>query len=90
MSAFFVAPEAKEDIFHIWLYLLREAGMETANRIEDEILGALASLAETRERAPPPRSDESERAFLHAASVHGAIEPVPHWRSSQRCMANAT
>lgn len=46
MSAFVVAPEAEEDIFHIWLYLLREAGMETANRIEQEILGALASLAE--------------------------------------------
>jgi plasmid stabilization system protein ParE len=47
MSALVVAPEAEEDIFHIWLYLLREAGMETANRIEGEILGALASLAET-------------------------------------------
>jgi plasmid stabilization system protein ParE len=39
MSAFIVAPEAEEDIFHIWLYLLREAGLETANRIEDEIPG---------------------------------------------------
>lgn len=47
MSAFIVAPEAEEDIFHIWLYLLREAGMETANRVESEILGAFASLAET-------------------------------------------
>jgi hypothetical protein len=35
MSAFIVAPEAEEDIFHSWRYLLREAGMETANRIEE-------------------------------------------------------
>jgi plasmid stabilization system protein ParE len=47
MSVFIVAPEAEEDIFHLWLYLLREAGIETANRVEDEILGAFASLAET-------------------------------------------
>jgi len=47
MSAFVVAPEAEEDIFHIWLYLLRRSGVETANRVEDEILGALANLAET-------------------------------------------
>jgi plasmid stabilization system protein ParE len=46
MISFIVAPEAEEDIFHIWLYLLREAGMETANRIEREILGAFAGLAE--------------------------------------------
>lgn len=46
MSAFIVAPEAEEDIFHIWLYLLREAGMETANRIEREILGAFVGLAD--------------------------------------------
>src|ERR1035438_8385238 len=47
MSVFIVAPEAEEDIFHLWLYLLREAGIETANRVEVEILGAFASLAET-------------------------------------------
>jgi toxin ParE1/3/4 len=47
MNAFVVAPEAEEDIFHNWLYLLREAGMEAANRIEREILAALSSLAET-------------------------------------------
>ena len=38
MSAFIVSPEAEEDIFQIWLYLLRAAGLETANRLEAEIL----------------------------------------------------
>jgi plasmid stabilization system protein ParE len=47
MSAFIVAPEAEQDIFHIWLYLLREAGIETANRVEGELIRALVSLAET-------------------------------------------
>jgi plasmid stabilization system protein ParE len=35
MNAFIVAPEAEEDIFHIWLYLLREAGMEMARAVSN-------------------------------------------------------
>lgn len=47
MSAFTVAPAAEEDIFQIWRYLLWQAGLETANRIEGEILQAFADLAES-------------------------------------------
>ena len=47
MSAFIVSPEAEEDIFQIWLYLLREASLETANRIEADILEAFDGVAAT-------------------------------------------
>jgi toxin ParE1/3/4 len=44
MGSFIVAPEAEEDVYQIWCYLFREAGVETANRIESEILQAFADL----------------------------------------------
>jgi plasmid stabilization system protein ParE len=47
MGVFVVAPEAEGDIFRIWLHLLRESGLEVANRIESELLEALAGLTET-------------------------------------------
>src|ERR1039458_4422466 len=47
MSAFIVAPEAEEDIFHVWLHLLREAGMQTASRIEGESGGTAAPRRRT-------------------------------------------
>lgn len=45
MPAYIVASEAEEDIFHIWAYLLREAGSATADRVETELLEAFARLA---------------------------------------------
>lgn len=44
MANFVVAPEAEEDVFQIWLYLLWEAGRETADRIEGEITEAFSRL----------------------------------------------
>ena len=37
MSAFTVAPEAKDDLVRIWRYLLEQAGLATADRIHDEL-----------------------------------------------------
>ena len=47
MDTLVVSLEAEEDVFQIWLYLLGEANVVTANRIEAELLDAFASLAQT-------------------------------------------
>ena len=46
MSAFTVAPEAEDDLKRIWRYLLREAGLATANRIQAHLVEAFEGLAE--------------------------------------------
>jgi plasmid stabilization system protein ParE len=90
MSAFIVAPEAEEDIFHIWLYLLREAGLETANRIEREILEAVAGLADAPGKGHR-RRDLTRRnvLFYRLYQYMWSIALVRHWRSSRSSMANA-
>ena len=65
MNRFVVAPEAEQDVFKIWLYLLQGAGRETADRIENDILGAFASLAAVPGRGHR-RSDLTDRdVFFH-------------------------
>ena len=73
MCSFTVAPEAEDDVYQIWRYLLREAGMETANRIEGEILEAFADLAGTPAKGPAIRSDEAESPVLHPVPIHGGL-----------------
>ena len=46
MSQFTVAPEAEDDLRQIWRYLLAEAGLATADRIQNDLLAALEGLAE--------------------------------------------
>lgn len=45
MSGFIVAPEAEGDLRRIWRYLLGEAGLATANRIQGELLDSFEGLA---------------------------------------------
>jgi antitoxin ParD1/3/4 len=45
MNRFIVAPDADEDVFHIWRYLFIRAGAGTANRIESELYDLFAALA---------------------------------------------
>ena len=47
MIDFILAPDADEDVFQIWTYLFRRAGVEIANRIEAELYNAFATLAVT-------------------------------------------
>jgi plasmid stabilization system protein ParE len=63
MCSFIVAPEAEDDVYQIWRYLFREAGAETANRIENEILEAFADLAGTPAKGHR-RSDLTKRKVL--------------------------
>ena len=46
MKRYLVAPEAEADLRQIWHYLLDEAGLGVADRIQDELLSAFEGLAE--------------------------------------------
>ena len=45
MRRYIVSPQAVDDLFEIWCYLAEHAGVDTANRVEDEIYAAFESLA---------------------------------------------
>ena len=46
MKRYFVAPEAEDDLRQIWRYLLGEAGLALANRIQGELVDAFEGLAD--------------------------------------------
>jgi plasmid stabilization system protein ParE len=46
VKPYLVAPEAEEDLRQIWRYLLGEAGLAIANRIQGELVDAFESLAD--------------------------------------------
>ena len=46
MTPYLVAPEAEDDLQQIWRYLLGEAGLAVANRIQGELVDAFEGLAD--------------------------------------------
>lgn len=46
MTSYVVAPEAESDLKQIWRYLLGEAGLAVANRIQGELVDAFEGLAD--------------------------------------------
>ena len=46
MKPYLVAPEAEGDLRQIWRYLLGEAGLAIANRIQGDLVDALEGLAD--------------------------------------------
>jgi plasmid stabilization system protein ParE len=46
VKPYIIAPEAEDDLRQIWRYLFREAGLEIANRIQNELVEAIESLVE--------------------------------------------
>ena len=46
MKSYLVAPEAEGDLRQIWRYLLGEAGLAIANRIQSELVDAFEGLAD--------------------------------------------
>ena len=46
MRSYVVAPEAEDDLRQIWRYLLGEAGLAVANRIQAELVDAFEGLAD--------------------------------------------
>jgi plasmid stabilization system protein ParE len=51
VKRYFVAPEAEEDLRQIWRYLLGEAGLAIANRIQGELVDAFEVLLIFLEKA---------------------------------------
>jgi plasmid stabilization system protein ParE len=46
VKRYLVAPEAEDDLRQIWRYLLGEAGLAIANRIQGELIDAFEGLAD--------------------------------------------
>ena len=44
MSGYILAPEAEDDLFQIWCYLVVEAGLQTADRLETRLFGSFETL----------------------------------------------
>jgi toxin ParE1/3/4 len=47
MSGYTVSPEANQDLFEIWRYPARHAGVEIANRVENKLYEAFEALSRT-------------------------------------------
>jgi len=46
VKAYVLAPDAENDLKQIWRYLLGEAGLAVANRIQSELVDAFEGLAD--------------------------------------------
>jgi plasmid stabilization system protein ParE len=44
VNSYVVAPDAEDDLKQIWRYLLGEAGLAVANRIQNELVEAFEGL----------------------------------------------
>ena len=63
MKRYLVAPEAEDDLRQIWRYLLGEAGLAIANRIQGELVDAFEGLADVPGKGHK-RSDLTSRDVL--------------------------
>ena len=63
MKRYLVAPEAEDDLQQIWRYLLKEAGLSTADRIQEGVISAFEKLAEVPGKGHKC-SDLTSRAIL--------------------------
>ncbi len=63
MKRYLVAPEAEDDVRQIWRYLLGQAGLAIANRIQDELVDAFEDLADLPGKGHR-RSDLTSRDVL--------------------------
>jgi toxin ParE1/3/4 len=63
VKPYLVAPEAEDDLRQIWRYLLGEAGLAVANRIQGDLVDAFESLADVPGKGHK-RSDLTDRDVL--------------------------
>lgn len=63
MKPYVVAPEAEDDLRQIWRYLLREASLAVADRIQSELVDAFEGLADVPGKGHK-RSDLTNRDVL--------------------------
>jgi plasmid stabilization system protein ParE len=63
VKPYLVAPEAEDDLRKIWRYLLEEAGLTIADRIQGELVDAFESLADLPGKGHK-RADLTDRNVL--------------------------
>jgi plasmid stabilization system protein ParE len=68
VKSYLVAPEAEDDLRQIWRYLLGEAGLDVANRIQTELVDAFEALADFPGRGHR-RPDLANAMFFFLASI---------------------
>jgi plasmid stabilization system protein ParE len=91
VKPYLVAPEAEDDLRKIWRYLLEEAGLTIADRIQGELVDAFESLADLPGKGHK-RADLTNRDVLFFSVYQYLIvyRNAEVWRSSPSCMASAT
>lgn len=96
VTPYLVAPEAEDDLQQIWRYLLGEAGLAVANRIQGELVDAFEGLADVPGKGHR-RPDLTRRdvLFIQRVSVHDRVPSSRDARNRRRparqtrCKANA-
>lgn len=63
MKPYLVAPEAEDDLRQIWRYLLGQAGLAIANRIQGDLVDAFEGLADVPGKGHK-RPDLTSRSVL--------------------------
>lgn len=74
MKGYLVAPEAEDDLRQIWRYLLGEAGLAIANRIQSELVDAFEGMADfpgKGHKRPDPHQPRC--AVLQRVSIHDRV-----------------
>jgi plasmid stabilization system protein ParE len=72
LKPYLVAPEAEDDLRQIWRYLLNEAGLNIADRIQEELVSAFEALADLPGKGHR-RSDLTRRDVLFFSVYHYMI-----------------
>jgi plasmid stabilization system protein ParE len=89
MSGYLLAPEAEDDIFQIWCYLVVEAGLQAADRFEAKLFETFENLVKNPHLGHK-RSDLTKFAVtvfsVTSVLVYDCLPPGKpdpyYWRSS--------
>ena len=74
MKRYLVAPEAEGDLRQIWRYLLGEAGLAVANRIQGKLVDAFEGLADVPGKGHKrPDLTQPGCAVLQRLSIHDRV-----------------
>lgn len=91
-----VSPEAEEDLDRIWRYLLSEAGLDTANRVQAEVVEAIEGLARNPGKGHK-RSDLTDQdvlfynlyQYLLVYRRGGGVKSSPFFMRSGTCRSSS-
>jgi plasmid stabilization system protein ParE len=83
VKPYIVAPDAEDDLKQIWPYLLGEAGLAVANRIQEELVDAFEGLADIPSKGHS-RPDQPGCPLLQRVSVHDRVSASDDGRDCRR------